>query len=150
MHPPKSSAFSRRTVAPNAGTPLTVESLNYNQVRYCNMDAALKIVTHLPLRELWRDDGLQTKARIRSLTEDDIRSLLRSGNIQFVVVNVGASPCWIQPSECFQFWKNEAQPHLAREARVILEEFPDRYCYCASQWDGGDPASPIVVLEKQH
>jgi hypothetical protein len=64
------------------------------------MDAALKIVTHLPLRELWRDDGLKTTARIRSLTEDDIRSLLRSGNIQFVVVNVGASPCWIQPNEC--------------------------------------------------
>jgi hypothetical protein len=39
---------------------------------------------------------------------------------------------------------------LAREARVILEEFPDRYCYFASHWDGGDPASPIVVLEKQH
>jgi hypothetical protein len=74
------------------------------------MDAALKIVTHLPLRELWRDDGLKTTARVRSLTEDDIRSLLRSGNIQFVVVNVGASPCWIQPGECFQFWKNEAQP----------------------------------------
>ena len=115
-----------------------------------NVDAKLRIVTHLPLRELWRDDGLQSTARIRSLPEDDIRSLLRSGNIQFVVVNVGASACWIQPSECFQFWKNEAQPHLAREARVILEEFPDRYCYFASQWDGGDPASPIVVLEKQH
>jgi hypothetical protein len=114
------------------------------------MDAALRIVTHLPLHELWRDDGLKTKARIRSLTEDDIRSLLRSGTTQFVVVDVGASPCWIQPRECFQFWKNEAQPHLAREARVILEEFPDRYCYFASQWDGGDPASPIVVLEKQH
>jgi hypothetical protein len=133
-----------------ACTRLTVEFLNYNQVRCCNMDAALKIVTHLPLRELWREDGLKTTTRIRSLTEDDIRSLLRSGNIQFVVVDVGASPCWIQPSECFQFWKNEAQPHLAREARVILEEFPDRYCYFASQWDGGDPASPIVVLEKQH
>jgi hypothetical protein len=84
------------------------------------------------------------------LTEDDIRSLLRSGNIQFVIVNVGASSCWIQPSECFQFWKDELQPHLAREATVILEEFPDEYCYFASQWDGGDPASPIVVIEKQH
>jgi hypothetical protein len=114
------------------------------------MDATLKIVTHLPLRELWRDDGFKTTARVRALTEDDIRSLLRSGNIQFVIVNVGASPCWIQPSECFQFWKDELQPHLAKEATVILEEFPDGYYYFASQWDGGDPVSPIVVLEKQH
>ena len=106
--------LARRTFSPTAGKPFTVEFLNYNEVRCCNMDAALKIVTHLPLRELWRDDGLNTTARIRSLTEDDIRSLLRSGNIQFVVVNVGASPCWIRPSECFQFWRNEAQPHLAR------------------------------------
>jgi hypothetical protein len=114
------------------------------------MDAALKIVTHLPLRELWRHDGLKTSARIRSLTKDDIRSLLRCGPIQFVVVDVGSSPRWIQPSECFQFWTSEAQPHLAREARMILEGFPGGYCYSASEWDGGDPAAPIVVLEKQH
>jgi hypothetical protein len=38
---------------------------------------------------------------------------------------------------------------VAREARVILEEFPGGYCYVASQWDGGDSASPIIVLEKQ-
>ena len=55
------------------------------------MDAGLKIVTHLPLRELWRDDGLKISRRVRSLTEDDIRSLLRSGPIQFVVVDVGAN-----------------------------------------------------------
>jgi hypothetical protein len=132
------------------GGPLTIEFLNYNQIRCCKMDAALKIVTHLPLRELWRHDGLKTSARIRSLTKDDIRSLLRCGPIQFVVVDVGSSPHWIQPSECFQFWTSEAQPHLAREAGVILEWFPGGYCYSASEWDGGDPAAPIVVLEKQH
>ena len=60
-----------------------------------NVDAKLRIVTHLPLRELWRDYGLETTARIRSLTEDDIRSLLRYGKIQFVVVDVGAVPRWI-------------------------------------------------------
>jgi phosphoglycerate dehydrogenase-like enzyme len=113
------------------------------------MDAALKIVTRLPLQELWRDDGFKTTARLKSLTEEDIRSLLRSGTIQFVVVDVGTPPRWIQPSECFQFWKIEAQPHLAL-ITSILDEFPDQYCYFASQWDGGDRAAPIVALEKQH
>lgn len=32
-------------------------------------------VTHLPLQELWRDNELKTTARVRSLTEDDIRNL---------------------------------------------------------------------------
>jgi len=114
------------------------------------MDAALKIVTRLPLRKLWRDDGFRTTARLRSLAEEDILNLLRSGTIQFVVVDVGAPPGWIQQSECFQFWKREAQPHLARKSRIILEEFPDQYCYVASQWEGEDQAAPIVVLEKQH
>jgi hypothetical protein len=128
----------------------TVAFLNYNRPRRHKMDIALKIVAHLPLRELWRDDGLKTTARIKSLSEDDIRSLLRSGPIQFVVVVLGAPPCWIQPSECFHFWKIEAQPHLAGEARVILDELSGAYCYFASQWDGGDREAPVVVLEKHH
>ena len=48
------------------------------------------IVTHLPLQELWRDDGFSTTARDRSLTEEDVRSLLASGPVQIVVVDVGA------------------------------------------------------------
>jgi hypothetical protein len=114
------------------------------------MDHALKVVTQLPPRELLRYDGLETYARIRSLTEDDIRDLLRSGPIQFVIVDVGSPPYWIQLTECFQSWKSEACPHLAKKTQVVLEEFPGGYDYFASQWDGGDPATPIVVLEKQH
>ncbi len=113
------------------------------------MDAALKIVTQLPLRELWRDDGFTTTSRLRSLFGDDIRSLLKSGPIQFVVVDVGASPRWVQLAECFRFWKNEARPHLATKSRNVLDEFPGGYCYFASEWLSG-AEYPIVVLEKHH
>jgi hypothetical protein len=75
---------------------------------------------HLPLREQRRDDGLKTTARIKSLSEEDIRSILRLGLAQFVSFDVGASPCWIQASECFQFWSSEAQPRLAKETPAIL------------------------------
>lgn len=114
------------------------------------MDANLRIVTHLPLRELWRDDGFSTTARGRSLTEDDVRQFVASGPVQFVVVDVGAAPRWIPASECFQFWKNEAKPHLVSGAKASLDEFPGRYCYFASRWEGREPDMPIVVLEKQH
>ena len=114
------------------------------------MDTALKIVTHLPLRELWRDDGFSTTLRCGSLTEDDITGLLRAGPVEFVVVDVGFAPRWIPLRDCYQFWKTEGKPHVAADARAVLDKFPDSYCYFASQWDGGEPTAPIVVLEKHH
>ena len=51
------------------------------------MDNAYKVVTHLPLAELWRDDGF---TRVRWLTAEDIAGLLRVGRVQFVVADVGA------------------------------------------------------------
>ena len=53
------------------------------------MDAALKVVTQIPLTELWRDDGFTTTSRVRWLTADDITSLLRAGRVQFVVADAG-------------------------------------------------------------
>lgn len=114
------------------------------------MDANHRIVTHLPLRELWRDDGFSTPSRGKTLTHDDVRQFLASGPVQFVVVDVGAAPRWIPERECFQFWKNEAKPHLASATRASLDEFPDGYCYFATQWVGREREPPIVVLEKQH
>ena len=114
------------------------------------MGANLRIVTQLPLRELWRDDGFSTTTRGKSLTDEDVRQLLRSGPVQFVVVDVGVAPRWIPASECFQFWKDEAKPHLASGARAYLDDSPDGCCYFASRWEGWESEAPIVVLEKQH
>jgi hypothetical protein len=113
------------------------------------MDAAHKIVTHLPLEELWRDDGFTTRSRGGSLGKDALTDLLRIGPVQFVVVDVGSPPFWIPLGDCYRFWKEEARPHVA-EARVPLDAFPDGYCYFASNWSCGGQAVPIVVVEKHH
>jgi len=63
------------------------------------MDVHLRVVTRLPLRELWRDDGFSTTARGKRLTTEDVRQSLRSGRVQFVVADVGAAAKWIPPSE---------------------------------------------------
>lgn len=113
------------------------------------MGVNLRIVTHLPLHELWRNNGFVTIKRGKSLTHDDVREFLASGPVQFVVADVGVVPRWIPASECFDFWKNEAKPHLATGTKASLDEFPDGYCYFASQWEG-EKTAPIVLLEKHH
>jgi hypothetical protein len=114
------------------------------------MDAKLRIITHLPVAELFRDDGFSTVERGRSLSREDVRQLLTSGPVQFVVADVGAAPRWIPESDNFRFWKEEAKTHLASDAKVHLAEFPDQYCYFASQWDAHRPEAPIILLEKHH
>ncbi|WP_040550352.1 hypothetical protein [Pedosphaera parvula] len=115
------------------------------------MNATNKVATQLPLQELWNNDGFVAAARERWLSAKDITNLLRNGGAQFVVADVGTSLHWIPISECFDFWKREVQPHLASpESKAALGNYPDSYCYFASEWSRGNLTSPIVVLEKQH
>lgn len=115
------------------------------------MDPALRIVTQLPLVELWSDKGVTTKTRIRPLSSEDIACLLRCGHVQFVVVNVGDQPHWIALEECYDFWKSEVRSHLvAPDSLLRLDEFPNGYGYFASEWSSGEETTPIVVLERNH
>jgi len=116
-----------------------------------SMDASLRIVTRLPLGELWRDDGPITTARGRSLGKHEIVDLLKAGPVQFVMANIGDPLLWVEISECYRFWKDEVKPHLAEtESKVPLDEFPGFYCYFSSEWKGPQGSPPIVVLEMQH
>ncbi|SRR5260370_27833088 len=114
------------------------------------MDANLRVITHLPLAELWREDGFSTVKRGRSLTHELVRQVLASGPVQFVVADLGAAPRWIPESECFHFWKDEVKAHLASDAQVRVDDFSGGYCYFASEWEPRRPEAPILVLEKHH
>jgi hypothetical protein len=115
------------------------------------MDSALRVVIRLPLQELWWPDGFATTNRIRALSKDEIKSLLRSGPVQFVTVDVGSSPRWIPVEDGHEYWKMEIKSHLAEiELRASLNQFPDEYCYFASQWESRGPGAAVVVLEKHH
>jgi hypothetical protein len=114
------------------------------------MDATLRIITRLPLDELWRDDGFFSAERGAPLAADDIRALLRAGPVHFVVADVGKQPQWIPPRESYRCWKGEVQPHLAApDSPVYVEHFPDSYAYFAIHY-GEDAGIPIIVLEKSH
>jgi len=114
------------------------------------MDAALRIVTRLPLEELWQGDRKVIGSRLRPLTAKEITQLLREDTVQFVVADVGHELRWIAPADCYEFWKSEVKPHLTEsDTRILPSNFPDEYCYTASYW-GRVGESPVVLLERYH
>jgi len=108
-----------------------------------------RIVTKLPLAELWSDTGPVAARRVRCLTAQDIRDFLRAGPVRFVIANIGEPLRWVPTAECFQFWKVEVRPRLAEADHIRLEDFPDGYCYGASEWMPIE-GPPIVLLEVFH
>jgi hypothetical protein len=114
------------------------------------MEWSERVITNLPLRELWDDRGPLSTSWRRDLTANKLRELLRHGPVRFVVVDVGFKPRWIPEPDRFDFWKGEVKPHLAEpDEKVNLERFPGEYCYFAAEWQGGG-GSPIVVLQLCH
>ena len=109
-----------------------------------------RIVTQLPLKELWNDDGPIAAERLRELSRARVRELLRAGPVRFVVVDVGSKPEWVAEEQCFAYWNNQVSRHLTDpEHRMNLDAFPSGYGYFASEWSVAG-SSPIVVLERCH
>ncbi|UPK01522.1 hypothetical protein [Bradyrhizobium sp. 170] len=114
------------------------------------MDSAQKIVTQMPLVELWNADGLLDARRAENLGETDIKRLLRDGS-SFVVAEAGQPLRWISEGDRFAFWKTEVKCRLvALDADgFCLGDYPGNYCYVASMWKCASSTS-IIVLEKHH
>lgn len=109
-----------------------------------------RVVSQTPLHELWDDHGIVSEKELRELGASDVAELLRAGKVKFVVANVGRPLKWIPVDEGYSFWKSEVKNHLADPAADNrLEDFPDEYCYFASEWEskGGEP---IVLLLMSH
>ena len=106
------------------------------------------VINRLPLSQL--PPPLATAERLRDLTVADVRGLMRKGPVRFAVAMM-LSPFRVVPEhQCFEFWKSEVKPHLVSDPDegAALDDFPDGYCYFASEWsDGG---SPIVLLSAAH
>ena len=114
------------------------------------MESAKRVVTQTPLLEVWDERGIISENRLRDLVIDDILALLRAGEAQFVVAEAGLPLSWVAPDECYRFWKTEVKTHLAASSsRNYLDDFPDEYCYLASEWES-PLGRPLIVLEKLH
>lgn len=109
-----------------------------------------RIITQIPLVHLWTDEKALQAIRVRYLDRESIVALMKQAPVLFVLAEVGRKLRWINPDECYQFWKEEVQAHLAdKPDKIRLEDFPGAYAYIASEWTSENQA-PIVLLEVAH
>jgi len=108
-----------------------------------------RVVTKLPLTELWDETGALPGERIRHLDENLIRGLMGTGQVQFIVAICGTKLNWIPMQERFEFWK-AIRPQVADALRPIyLERFPNQTAYIASEWRGR-AGECLILLETHH
>ena len=108
-----------------------------------------RIVTELPLTELWDETGALPGERIRHVDGNLIRGLMGTGQVQFIVADCGAKLNWIPMQERFEFWK-AIRPQVADAGRPIcLERFPNQTAYIASEWRRRS-GEWLILLEVNH
>ena len=116
------------------------------------MQQNLRIVTGLPLSEVWDAHGRVIAERLRVLAQEDLRQLMQGGAVRFAVANVGHPLRWISSEESQAFWKLEVRPHLVAEPDRPFDiyGFPEGYCYVATEWRASNGIQSLVVLEQHH
>ncbi len=57
----------------------------YFKLSLAKMKNDLRIVTNIPLKEIWNDEILVSRVRKRYIEENDIKELLRQGPANFIV-----------------------------------------------------------------
>jgi hypothetical protein len=108
-----------------------------------------RIVTKIPLTELWDESGTLTDERVRNLDASNIIELLRTGLVQFIVADCGLKLRWIPAQQRYEFWKT-AKPQIADPVKPIyLKQFPNGTAYSASEWRGR-ACECFVLLETHH
>jgi hypothetical protein len=116
------------------------------------VDPKYKIVAAIPLAQLWDERGTLAAERGRTLGREDIRRLVQTRTLRFVIADPGLPLRWVPPAENYVFWKEDARPHLVEEPDrpFDLSDFPRGYAYIATEWRGVDPAAPPTVLLERH
>jgi hypothetical protein len=120
------------------------------------MDTANRIVTQLPLPELWDTRGPLTATRQRPLAAGEVAAFLRVNPLppsaRFVIADVGQPLHWFDCKAMLVFWRETARVRIVEPAEqgFRLEDFAGEFCYLASEWYEEGAEAPIVVLEQYH
>ena len=78
-----------------------------------------RVVTKMPLTEIWDDSGTLNGERIKYLDESTLRELVGSSCVQFIVAYPGLKLDWIPTEKRFEFWKT-IRPQIADPAKQFI------------------------------
>lgn len=106
-------------------------------------------ITRIPILELSTSEGVIFE-RSGALSRKDIKQLLKTESVRFVVADIGSPLRWISDSETFQFWKSEGIVHVSDNETARLDEYPEGYVYFASAWHSSTARVTMVLMEKHH
>lgn len=113
------------------------------------MKPELRIVTKLPLSELWDETGPLLANRVRYLGLGEIKELLRGGSVRFVVADCGHHLKWEPRGGTFAFWKGICDQIAAPEKPIFLDHFRGSEAYIASLWQSNE-GDHLILLERHH
>jgi hypothetical protein len=109
-----------------------------------------RIVTKIPLEELWTESAILSYHRQQYLTESQVLHLLLDGNIAISEASCGLKLSWIASENALEFFKKQIKGHIANDPnRIILEEYEDDWCYLASEWVDAQ-GKKVILLETYH
>ena len=108
-----------------------------------------RLVTKIPLTELWNEAGTIPSECIRSIDEGALLELIRSCSVQFVIADCGLKLDWIPIDNRFSFWKTVRSQIADPTKPIFLGSFPQETAYVASEWRGR-AGECLVLLEKYH
>jgi hypothetical protein len=114
------------------------------------MTQAQRIVTKIPLDELWTDSSTLAYERQEYLTERQVQELILQGDLALAEASCGLKLSWISPDSALEFFKKQIKGHVIDDPdRIILEEYEDHWCYLASLWRDAE-GQKLILLETYH
>jgi hypothetical protein len=105
-----------------------------------------RIVTRIPLDELWTRDGILPLTRAGELTCNGVAECVRCGEVGFVCANVGEPLLWITSVPTFDFGKAVRDQIIDPEA---TSENDGEMRFRASEWSGVEMPT-VILLEAVH
>jgi hypothetical protein len=109
-----------------------------------------RIVTRIPLDELWTVSAILEYKRLDYLTERQVKELVLKGAIAIAEASCGLKLSWILPDNAFKYFKSQIKGRVVHDPdRIILDDYEDKWCYLASLWVDAK-SQKVILLETYH
>jgi hypothetical protein len=115
----------------------------------------LRIVSCMPLDQLWTQHGITRHVRGAALGVAEVEARLRaSQDYELVEARTGSQLRWY-PRGHYGFWQEKARRHAEEpdeepdEVRP-LDDFPDSRCYFISEWHDAETGDSVLLFEEHH